>query len=255
MRLAMAHIELAKAEFAAILDEVKRFAALVGLAVAFAIFAALLVTIGSSLFVGEWLFGSIGWGVLLFTELSIAIAVVSVLIAFDVPAGPLGRRLIVSTVVGVLVTIVAGLWLFNRLWEAIGKVIAPTLEPATAPLVVGLAVGALLGAIVGLVGGTQFRDRSIGQIIRSAIGWLLIGALAGGAIGAFTAITFSWEVAVALGLAVLLGLWIVLCALVAARGGIDIEAWTLKFTPTQSMESAKETMEWVSELSPRGRKT
>ncbi len=250
----MAHIELAKAELAQILDEVKEFAALVGVAIALAIFAALLVTIGSSLFIGEWLFGSIGWGVLLFTELSAAIAVVAVLIAFDVPARDLGRGLIVSTVVGVLVTVVAAVWLFQRLWVAIGTAVAPTLDPATAPLVVGLVVGALLGAVVGLVVGTQVRGRSFGQILGSAIGSLLLGALAGGALGAFSSITFSWEVAVAMGIATLLGVWIALCALEAARGGIDIEAWTQKFYPTQSIESAKETIEWVSERSPLDRK-
>ena len=137
---------------------------------------------------------------------------------------------------------------------AIGTAVAPTLDPATAPLVVGLVVGALLGAVVGLVVGTQVRGRSVGQILGSAIGSLLLGALAGGALGAFSSITFSWEVAVAMGIATLLGVWIALCALEAARGGIDIEAWTQKFYPTQSIESAKETIEWVSERSPLDRK-
>ena len=108
---------------------------------------------------------------------------------------------------------------------------------------------------MGLVGGTQVRGRSFGQILGSAIGALLLGGLAGAALGAFSAITFAWEVAVALGIAVLLAVWIALCALEAARGGIDIDAWTQKFYPTQSIESAKETIEWVSERSPLERKT
>jgi MFS family permease len=254
-RLAAAHIELARAELAEILDEVKQVAALVGLAIAFAIFAAILVSVGSSLFLGEWLFGSMGWGVLHFTEFALAIALVAILIAFDVPAGHLGRGLVIATLVGVLVTLAAGFWVFNRLWEAIGVAVAPTLIEATRPLVVGTVVGAVLGALVGLIGGTETRGRSIGGIIRSAIVALILGGIVGAALGAFSAITFSWQVAVALGIAVTLGLWIVLCALEAARGGIDMEAWGRKFYPTQSIETAKETMEWLRERTPLGPKS
>ena len=161
----------------------------------------------------------------------------------------------VSTLVGIVATVLAGLWVFNRLWEAIGVAVAPALDPATRPLVVGMVVGAVLGALVGLVGGTQTRGRSVGGIIGSAIASLIVGGLAGAALGAFSAITFSWQVAVALGIAVLLATWMVLCALEFRRGGIDMEAWGRKFYPTQSIETAKETMEWLRERTPLGPKS
>jgi hypothetical protein len=254
-RLAAAHIELARAELADILEEVKQVAALVGLAIAFAIFAAILVSVGSSLFLGEWLFGSMGWGVLHGTEFAFAIALVAVLIAFDVPASHLGRGLLVATVVGIVVALAAGFWVFNRLWEAIGVAVSSTLIEATRPLVVGTVVGALLGALIGLLGGTETRGRSIGGILRSAIVALLLGGIVGAALGAFSAITFSWQVAAALGIAVTLGLWIVLSALEASRGGIDMEAWSQKFYPNQSIDTAKETMEWLRERTPLGPKS
>jgi MFS family permease len=254
-RLAAAHIELARAEMAEILDEVKQVAALVGVAIAVVLFATILVTVGSSLFLGEWLFGSMGWGILLFTELSVAIALISILIALDVPAAHLGRGLIIATIVGVVVGLLAGFWVFNRLWEAIGVAVAPNLDPATRPLAVGTAVGAGLGAIIGVVGGTQTRGRSIGGIIGSAIVALILGAIAGAALGAFSAITFGWPVAVGLGIAILLGTWIGLCALEAARGSIDMEAWPRKFYPSQTIETAKETMEWLRERTPLGPKS
>ncbi len=255
-RLVAAHIELARAELEEILAEIGRVAALIGAAVAMAIFAIILVTVGSSLFVGEWLFGSMGWGILLFTELAAAIALVSVLIALDLPAGHLGRGLLVSTVVGVIVALLAGFYVFNRLWEAIGVAVAPGLDPATRPLVVGTVVGAVLGAVVGVLGGTQTGGgRSAGQVIGSAITCFILGGLAGAALGAFSAITFAWNVAVALGIAVLLGTWIALCALEAKRAQIDPERWGRKFYPSKSIDSAKETIEWVRERAPLKRKS
>jgi hypothetical protein len=254
-RLAAAHLELARSEMADILEEVKRVAGLIALAVAAVIFAVLLVTVGTSLFLGEWLFGSMGWGVLHFAELAATVAIVAVLVAFDVPARNLVRGLLVATVLGVLVAVVAGLWLFNRLWETIGLAVAPNLDPATRPLVVGTVVGAVLGAIVGLLGLTETRGRSAGGVIASAIGSLLAGAIIGAALGAFSSITFSWQVAVALGIATTLGTWIGLCALEFSRNQIDFEAWGRKFYPTQSIDSAKETMEWLRERTPLGPKS
>jgi hypothetical protein len=254
-RLVAAHMELARAEFADILDQVKRVAGLLGLAIALAIFAAVLLSVGSSLFLGEWLFGSMGWGVLHGVELCFAVALACVLVALDVRPGRLARGLLVAAVVGIVVAIAAGFFVFNRLWEAIGVAVAPNLIPDTRPLAVGTAVGAGLGAIVGLLGGTETRGRSIGGIIGSAIASIIAGAIAGAALGAFSAITFSWQVAVALGVAVLLGTWMALNALAAARGGIDMEAWGRKFYPTQSIDSAKETLEWVRERTQRGPKS
>lgn len=61
-RLVGAHVELAKAEIGEIADEIKKVVALVGIAIGAAIIAGLLLTVGLPLFLGEWIFGSIGWG-------------------------------------------------------------------------------------------------------------------------------------------------------------------------------------------------
>jgi hypothetical protein len=254
-RLVAAHVELARAELSDILGQVKRVALLLGIAVAVAIFAAVLLSVGTSLFLGEWLFGSMGWGILHGTELCLAVALAAVLVALDLPRGRLVRGLVMAALVGVLVGIAAGFGVFNSLWEAIGVAVAPDLVPATRPLAVGTAVGAGLGAVVGLLGGTETRGRSLGGIVASAIGSIIAGAIAGAALGAFSAITFPWHVAVALGIAVLLATWMALNALEAGRGGIDMEAWGRKFYPTQTIDSAKETIEWVRERTPRGQKS
>ncbi len=255
-RLAAAHLELARAELSDILDLVKRVAVLIGIAIGAAVFAGLLVSVGMSLFLGEWLFGSIGWGVLHFTELAVAVAVVCIVAALDVPPGAIARGFVVSAVLGIVVAVLAASGLFNRTWEAIGVAAAPALDPATRPLVVGTALGAALGALAGLLLGAQVGGgRSFGAVVGSAIGSAILGALAGAALGALAAITFSLHVAVAVGIAVLLGAWIVACGLAVARGGLDATAWGRKFYPSQSIDSAKETIEWVRERTPLGPKS
>ena len=255
-RLVAAHVALARAELEDILAEVKKVAVLIGVAIALVLFAGILFLVGTSLFLGEWLFGSMGWGILHDTELSIALAIMCILVALDVPVSRLARGAAIAAMIGLVIAVVGGLQLANRLWEAIGVAAAPALVPATRPLVVGMAVGAALGAIVGLLGGTETGGgRSIGGVLKSAIGWTILGGLAGAAVGAVSAVTFSWQVGAGLGIAVGLGIWVILCVLEVIRGGIAFEAWSRKFYPSQSIESAKETIEWVRERTPLGPKS
>ena len=60
----MAHVDLAKAEATAIGIEVGKVAALAAGAIVLVIIALAILIIGLSLFLGEWLLGSMGWGVL-----------------------------------------------------------------------------------------------------------------------------------------------------------------------------------------------
>ncbi|MBA2701292.1 MAG: hypothetical protein H0U58_06290, partial [Chloroflexi bacterium] len=58
VRLAMAHVDLAKAEASAIGGHLARLAAFAGIAIAVLILAAVLLVVGTALFLGEWLLGS-----------------------------------------------------------------------------------------------------------------------------------------------------------------------------------------------------
>ena len=62
MRLLQAHIALLRAEIDEILGEVKVLATQAGIALGIALMTGVLVWVGGFLFLGEWLFGSIGWG-------------------------------------------------------------------------------------------------------------------------------------------------------------------------------------------------
>ena len=46
--------------------------------------------------------------------------------------------------------------------------------------------------------------------------------------------------------------WIVLMAIDVSRTGIDVEALQARFTPTQTIETSKETLEWLQKRMPPG---
>lgn len=254
-RLVHAHIELAKAELSEILGKAKRVAALLGVAFALVLLGAVVATVGTSLFIGQWLFGSIGWGVLLVTELALAGALGAVLIAVDVPVDRLVRRLLQATLIGVVVALIAGPHLPNRVWQALGAALVPGLDQAYRPLVVGLGAGAAFGGVIGLLAGFRMsRGGTAAGTAGMAIGVALLGALAGAAVGAFSAISFGWRIGIALGLVAAIGGWAGLASLEAYRGGIDPEAFLRRFYPSVTIETTKETIEWVRERTPLGPK-
>ncbi len=247
-RLLRAHVDLAKAELSEIVDEVKRFAALVGVAIAFLLLGAMLVSIGGILFLGEWIFGSIGWGVLLGFLLLADAAVAAVLLALGISRGAMTRDAIIALVLGIVVGVVLGLDLTNRGWTAIGDAVLPGVDAANRPLVTALAALAIVGGLVGLVAG--FRGG-----IGGAIGGLFAGAIVGAILGAITATTLGPRVGGAFGLLVVLVVWLALVGMRVARTGIDVEALRKRFVPDQTIETTKETIEWVRERTPLGRKS
>ena len=112
------------------------------------------------------------------------------------------------------------------------------------PMVVGLL---LIGGIVGLAG-LVLGARSNGLI--GAVSGLVVGFVLGGALGAFTAITFTWHVAIAIGIALFLGLAPALMGAAVASEGIDTEALKARFYPQATIDTTKETIEWAKARIP-----
>lgn len=141
------------------------------------------------LFLGELIFGSIGWGILHGLLFLLAIGVAAIVIALGVGAGAVGRALGVGVVAGVVVGILLGLNLTNRAWGLAGETLLPLADPdprplATAlvvlPVVAGVLVG-LMSLIQGLrgdagqagVGGPEVGERLVVAIPTALyIGWL-----------------------------------------------------------------------------------
>jgi hypothetical protein len=242
----MAHIDLAKAEASAIASEVGRVAAFIGGAIALVLLAGLLAVIGGSLFIGEWILGSIGWGVLHGVESFIAIAIALVLAAVGVSGRRLGGALVVGILVGVLVAIVFGLSIPNQAYTAIGDAAVTTIEPGVRPLVVGAVIWGVVGVLIGI--GLAVKATTI-----AARFWSIIGATALMTLfGAFTAIHFAPQAGVGIGIAAGYATWIVLMLIDISRTGVDVEALQARFTPTQTIETSKETLEWLQKRMPPG---
>jgi hypothetical protein len=149
--------------------------------------------------------------------------------------------------VGTLIAIVLGLNLTNQGWTAVADALNLGIDPAWRVLAVAAGLSAIVGAIFGAVVGAWRRGG------RGFIDGLVVGTLLGAAIGAFTAIAFGPQVGAAFG--VLFGL-LTMAALIAldiSRREIDTEALKARFYPAQTIETTKETIEWLQEQSPLGR--
>ena len=82
-----AHIALARAELSSILGQITKMASLGGLAFALLLTMANMLYIGGFLFTGEWLFGSMGWGLAHGVTFAIAVAVLAILLAVGATMG------------------------------------------------------------------------------------------------------------------------------------------------------------------------
>jgi hypothetical protein len=244
VRFLNAHIELARTEFDLIKGEVTRASALGAGAVAAAILLAFLVPIGGLLFAGEWIYGSIGWGLLHGTLGLIAAAVALILVALRVPG--LGKDAVIALVGGILVALVLGFDLPNRLFTYIGEVGALGIDPGTRPLVVGIGLIGAIGLVIGLIIGIRIGG---GKAIVTGI---FAGLFGGAAFGAFLSITFGLRVGAAIGVAVFWLLMPILMGLRVQRTGIDVEALKARFIPQVTIDTAKESLEWVKERVPTG---
>jgi len=249
LRIGRAHIALAKAEFGEIIAEGTRVAILAGIALAMLLFAGLLLPVGLTLFLGEWLFGSIGWGLLLGLELAIGSAVVLVFAALYVPGQRIAGRLLVALLTGIVVAVLLAINLPHQAFTSLGTSILPSVDPSPRPLVVGLALGAIVGAVLGIVIGIV--KRLGGATIALVIGLAILGLI----VGALIAIDFSLHVAIAIGLVLALALWPALVAIDTYQRGIDLQAIKNRFYPRLTVETTKETIEWVRKQRPLGPKS
>jgi hypothetical protein len=249
-RLVGAHVELAKAEFEDISDAVKRALALGGVAIGAVVVAGLLLGLGIPLWLGEWIFGSIGWGILLGVLFLSALALSAVVLALR-PAvdGRIGQSFLGGVLVGVVVGLIFGLDLTNRGWTWIGDQAAGNLAADSRPLLVAVLVLGAIGALLGLIGGLARGLRG------GAFGTLVGGAIAGIALGFLTAAAPGPRVGAAIGVAAGLIAWMAFMGMSLGRGGFDTDRLKAQYWPEQTIRVTKETIEWARERMPLTRRS
>ncbi len=236
--LVRAHIDLATAELNEIKGEVARAAALGAAAIGCLVVSGILLPIGGILFLGEWIFGSIGWGVLHGTLFLLVMAVAAVIAALR---SGVGRPLLLALLIGIAASVVFGASATNRLWTALGDASGLGVDPVVRPLVVALVVTGVIGALAGASAGSRAGSAGSG---------LIGGLVAGLLVGALSAIAFEPRAGVALGIAIGLLASIALMAANLARSGTDTEALKARFWPQATIDTTKETIEWAKARSP-----
>ncbi len=237
--LISAHLSLARAELSEIASDIKRAVALGGIALLLLFLAGLFVMIGTALFVGEAVFHSIGWGVLLGGELLIGTAALLVLAIVDLGWGRAAWAFSIALGVGLAVT-----GLFAVDWAAVSRNNTSLPGSIALAILTGVVVFGLLGAALGAGFGRGVAAASF-----------VAGVVVGGLLGLLASAHLGLRVSVALGLAALLLFWPICAAVLVFRHGIDMDKLKDRFVPDQTIATTKETIEWVREQMPLGRKS
>lgn len=247
MRLIAAHIALLRAELGI---AGKELGVIVGLAVgalSLAVLVAILLYVGTFLFLGEWLFGSMGWGIIHGTLLTAAvIAAIGVNLA-----GGSVRTYAYGAVVGLVVAVVVSALLLSNIGNESAewgrRQLEETLDTTALPFgsewlttLTGLAVGALIGLVMALIAG--WRIGSTGMLA-------IIGIVVGGFVGAIYASTRYDAPDGVIGLALMIGLltWIVVGVGLAYRKGFDTEARYANLVPRESIAAFEHTRDFLLE--------
>jgi len=110
-----------------------------------------------------------------------------------------------------------------------------------------MLLGGLIGLLVGIAAAVLMDASGGGRFVALA-GLTVLGV----ALGAFTAITFGPQVGAGIGITVGYITWMALMGVDVARTGIDIENLKNRFYPVQTIDTSKETLEWLQKRMPPG---
>ena len=237
-RLVSAHVGLLKAEIGEIIDQLKVIGTLAGVVLVLALLMANMLFIGGLLFLGEWLFGSIGWGLAHGVLLALALIVVLVMGILGAPARAALIGLLIALVLTVAIAVLCG---SNVAYNAAVQIGANIAQPFGSPGVIALIAGAVIGALlfVLLLGRMAGRGGAIAGLFVGALMGGLVGWLIGGA---------PWTWPPAAGFAITIGLicWPIVTAAVALPGLDPAERFS-RLYPKQSIEAFAETRTFLEE--------
>ncbi|HET7676411.1 MAG TPA: hypothetical protein VFK38_01005 [Candidatus Limnocylindrales bacterium] len=202
-----------------------------------------LLLIGGTLFIGEWLFGSIGWGVLHGVLLGLGLIVGLSLVLFGAPGRVVTTTWLVSALAAATLAVLLGSDVLHRLAhagaDAVNAAVEPDLQPFWAPAVVSAAGGAVLLGVALAAAGAR---AGIGGVLAGLLGGAIVGALLGMLLAGSH---WTWRGAAAVGVTFGAILWPVLQGLAARKAGIDPKTRFTRLWPSQTWETTLETKEWL----------
>jgi hypothetical protein len=246
-RLLDAHLALARLELAGIGREIGQLAGKIAAAVALLLmFVGILVPVGSALFLGEWLFGSMAWGIAHGALSAIALAVVLVVSGLRVSTMRIAGATVIAFLLGLLAALGLGLGWAHEAWRIVGETVLAGIDPANQPLLAAVLFVGGLGAIAGLLAGARLA--APGEGVMGAVFGLLAGVVIGALLGALTAITYPLQAGVALGIVFGLVCWSGFTLLTLQ--GFDWEAFGYRFVPSATIDTTQETIEWIRTRMP-----
>ena len=237
-RLVSAHVGLLKAEIGEIIDQLKVIGTLAAIILVLALLMANMLYIGGLLFLGEWLFGSIGWGLAHGVLLAPALAVV---LALGIVGAPARASLIGLLIAVALTTGIAVLCGSNIAYNSAVQLGANIAPPFGSPGVIAAVAGAVIGALIFMLLLARMSGRGgaiagllIGAVMGALVGWLIGGA--------------PWTWPPAAGFAITIGLisWPMFAAAVALPGLDPAERFS-RLYPKQSIEAFAETRSFLEE--------
>lgn len=249
MRMIQAHVALLRAELSVAGQKLGIIIGLALAAITLALLIGILLYVGTFLFLGDWLFGSMGWGIIHGTLLTGAIIGA---IGINLGGGdvkPYG----IGALVGAIVTIVVAALLLSNVGNEAGEASRRWLEEIVSSdgvpfgtewltTLSGLVIGAIVAIVVALIAGWRMKWK-----IGSPLMLTIIGLLIGGFIGAIYASTRYDAPDGVLGLAIMIGLitWIAAGIGLAARKGFKPEARYAGLVPRESIASFEMTKDFL----------
>jgi hypothetical protein len=248
--LARAHLDLLKAELGEILKQVAIIVALAAIALVLAVLAGILVWVGSWLFLGEWLFGSLGWGIVHGVLFTICLVIP---IGLDLGGGEVRawvRALLVSLIIGIVVGVLLST---NALHNAADWLVQQDQASFNVQRewLIWLVPAVLVGLVFGLIATILLRRTGFGAMVAGLIfGFILGFAIA----GFYAAVPFNTQVAAAFAVTAWLMSWIALSAWFAVRAGIDPQRRYERLMPRETMAQFEATKSYVEQQWQRQRK-